>query len=178
MDRRWPGAIKLMGTYTPPRRRKVRSTPFPSVAKTPSAPLRLLPKSHPLRWAAILLFCALKNQTETQQSGFGLERRDNAAVRAMPGRVWRLSRRGVPWPARCGQDPSGLDSGPCGRPVSFLYLLRELPGGMRKRPPSLPPTRPSPSGTRSLPTSPSPPPSWIVSCITAPSLTSRASLTA
>ncbi len=35
-----------------------------------------------------------------------------------------------------------------------------LPDGMRKRPPFLPPTRPSPSGTRSLPTSPSPLPSW------------------
>ena len=89
---------KVNGKVHAPRRRKVRSTPFPPVAKTPSAPLRILPKSHPLRWGAILLLCALKNQTETQQSGFGLERRDNAAVRAMPGRVCRversLSRRG------------------------------------------------------------------------------------
>ncbi len=53
-----------------------------------------------------------------------------------------------------------------------------LPDGMRKRPPFLPPTRLSPSGTRSLPTSPSPPPSWIVYCITVPLSTSRVSLTA
>ena len=75
-------------------------------------PLRLLSKSHPLGWATILLLCALKNQTETQRSGFGLERRDNAAVRAMPRGVWRgersLSRRGVPRPAWRRQDPSGL----------------------------------------------------------------------
>ena len=53
-----------------------------------------------------------------------------------------------------------------------------LPDGMRKHPPFLPPTRLSPSGTRSLPTSPSPPPSWTVYCITAPLSTSRVSLTA
>lgn len=43
-----------------------------------------------------------------------------------------------------------------------------LPGGMRRHLLSLPPTRPSPSGTRSLPTLPSPLQSWIASCITAP----------
>ena len=42
----------------------------------------------------------------------------------------------------------------------------------------LPLTRPSPSGTRSLPTLPLPPPSWIRYCITAPLSTSRVSLTA
>ena len=52
-----------------------------------------------------------------------------------------------------------------------------LQGGTRRRPPSLPPTRPSLSGMRSLPTSPSPPPSWTASCTTALSSTSRASLT-
>ena len=61
-------------------------------------PCAFFSKSRPLGWAAILFLCALKNQTETQQSGFGLERRDSAAVRAMPGGVWRvarsLSRRG------------------------------------------------------------------------------------
>ena len=52
-----------------------------------------------------------------------------------------------------------------------------LLGGMRKRPPSLPPTRPSPSGTRSLPTLPSPPLSWIAYCITAPLSTSTSIVT-
>ena len=59
-----------------------------------------------------------------------------------------------------------------------ISFSSSLPDGMRKRPPFLPPTRPSPSGMRSLPTSPSPLPSWIVYCITAPLSTSRVSLTA
>ena len=46
--------------------------------------------------------------------------------------------------------------------IAFLIL------NMRRPPPYSLPIRRSPSGTRSLPTSPLPPPSWIVSCITAP----------
>ena len=38
---------------------------------TPSAPLRPLSKSHPLRWAAILFLRARENQTGTQGSGSG-----------------------------------------------------------------------------------------------------------
>ena len=59
-----------------------------------------------------------------------------------------------------------------------ISFSSSLPDGMRKRLPFSLQTRPSPNGMRSLPTLPSPPLFWIVSCITVPSSTSKVSLTA
>ena len=47
------------------------------------------------------------------------------------------------------------------------YSSGSLQGDMRRRLPFLPPTKPSPGGTRSLPVLPSSPRFWNVSCITA-----------
>lgn len=71
------------------------------------------------------------------------------------------------------------------RSVTFPWISRgptcsfsSLPDVMKRPLPSLPPTKPSPSGTRSLPTSPLHPLSSTVSFITVPLSTSRASPTA